>query len=819
MSKETLTDPAPDSPPLPVSSFLSPVDGLIRDGTLAPPLLPGQLAALDRFEVLRLIGAGGMGLVFLARDPASGGKVAIKFLKPALHQHPQIIERFRGEAFRLQRLQHPHLVQVLEVSGGEKSPYFVMPFFERSLAHEIAPGRPMTIERVLDVALAIARALAHVHSRNLVHGDLKPANVLVDSAAGALLADFGLSLALNDPAIDGASEQFVGTAAYVSPQLARREGEDTRRDIYAFGALLYEMLTGQPPYLGESTKDILEKVQAGPPQPIRQLNRKVPPHLVAIAETAMAREHRNRYANMADVVSDLERVAQGRAPQRATRWSNRRGMLTGAAVAAAATVAAIVLWLRPTEEEGHKTLPADVFRPRLEVLRRIEIPAGADWPNAVPCNADKDGLADLAVSTGISWLVVAGTGQILSGTAPLEPLVMCNVGTAADLDGDGFDEVFVGWAAETNLHIAAFNLNRNARAGFQTTGTGCINAHGRQDYTGINARKVMDLDRDGRRELLAIVDTGWCRSPRGLACFDLQAGQLQWQHIIAPSPKEPALADLNGDGRLDVVLGSHAVNNTNRLGDGTDDAHCYVYGISHDGKLLWKKEAGSAYAWAHPLVTSVSGGREPAVFAWIEAAAIDREPGGETEIGRIVRLHPESGRTLATFDAGARLFSCLAEDLDGDGQVEVLATDRTGSLHILDLMLNPIRNMKVVSNSFTSVHLKLAAVTNLASATGRFVIMTSVAEEFVEGRDTGAQPAVINLRYFHNVSVLVLDTALSITAKHVLAEKLTADPGLSALLLNMDGDPFPEIVAFSGAESPRVLKYRPGETSAAGRRR
>jgi hypothetical protein len=412
------------------------------------------------------------------------------------------------------------------------------------------------------------------------------------------------------------------------------------------------------------------------------------------------------------------------------------------------------------------------------------------------------------VATRDSWLIVAGTGQILSSALPLEPLVMGNVGAAADVDGDGFDEVFVGWSAETNLHIAAFNQNRNARRRFQATGTGCINPHGRQDYSGISARAIADLEHDGKRELLAVVDTGWCKAPRGLWCFDLETGQTRWQFPVAPAPKGPVIADLNGDGLLDMVLGSHAVSNGNRLIDGTDDAHSYVYAVAHDGRLLWRREFGNTYVWSHPLVSPVAGSREPAVFAWMEGEAINRESIGEPEVGRIARLHPANGRTLSTFDAGARLFSCLAEDLDGDGRIEILATDRSGFLHLLDLELRPIQSVRIVTNQIGSVHLKLAAITNLSNARDRFLVFTTFQEEFVEGKNTGGQPEVVNLRHYHEASVLVLDTHLQQVAKHVLWDMLTLEPSVAVRLLNMDADSSLEIVVLSNVEPPRVLKFR-----------
>ena len=308
-------DSTPD-PPLPVSSFLSPVSALIRDGILAPPALPGQFAALDRFEVLRLIGAGGMGLVFLARDPATGNKVAIKLLKPELAVNEAAVERFLSEARHAQQLRHPGIVPVLEISTRAGRPYFVMPHFERgSLARMLPAGQALNREEILPLARRIAEALQHAHGQNIIHRDLKPANILIDHEGGACLADFGLARNLiGDSLFDPGQGHCEGTAPYMSPAVAANEAEDTRCDIYSFGALLYEMLTGRPPYDGPGTLEILQKIREGPPQPVLEINPQASSELAIIAGGAMERAHRDRYASMADVITDLERVQNGRPP-------------------------------------------------------------------------------------------------------------------------------------------------------------------------------------------------------------------------------------------------------------------------------------------------------------------------------------------------------------------------------------------------------------------------------------------------------------------------------------------------------------------------
>jgi serine/threonine protein kinase len=168
----------------------------------------------------------------------------------------------------------------------------------------------------LDIAIQVADGLQFAHRRGIIHRDLKPANILLGAAGQTCLADFGLARTMfNDTIVDVERDQMEGTAPYMSPGVAAGNAEDTRCDIYAFGALLYEMLTGEPPYAGRTTQDIRKQILAGPPKahPPAQ-NPEADAGLAAIAEGAMARELRNRYADMTDVIADLERVKQNRKP-------------------------------------------------------------------------------------------------------------------------------------------------------------------------------------------------------------------------------------------------------------------------------------------------------------------------------------------------------------------------------------------------------------------------------------------------------------------------------------------------------------------------
>ena len=305
-------DPSGFAPP--VSAFAGPVAELIAQRMLAPPARPGVLAALDQFEIIRIIGGGGMGIVLLAQDSRGSREVAIKLIKSELVSEQQVVHRFLKEAGHLKRLRHINIVPVDEISERPEAPYFVMPYFAKgSLASRIRPGYPLENETVLDIATQVAEGLSFAHRSGIIHRDLKPANILVSENDHVCIADFGLARTMfNDTFVDAQSRQLEGTAPYMSPAVAAGDAEDTRCDTYSYGALLYEMLTGNPPYKGNNTKEILNKILAGPPEPILNVNPRADRALVAVAEKAMARELRDRYADMRDALKDLERIKDGK---------------------------------------------------------------------------------------------------------------------------------------------------------------------------------------------------------------------------------------------------------------------------------------------------------------------------------------------------------------------------------------------------------------------------------------------------------------------------------------------------------------------------
>ena len=275
------------------------------------------------------------------------------------------------------------------------------------------------------------------------------------------------------------------------------------------------------------------------------------------------------------------------------------------------------------------------------------------------------------------------------------------------------------------------------------------------NYSGIVAKKIVDMDGDGRQELLAFVDTGWGLTPRGVCRFDFSSGCSRWLHEIAPTPWAMETLDLDGGGKLGVIVGSNSTSNGNRLPDGTDDSHCYLYAVSQDGRPLWTREVGTHHVRATPLVVKTRSANKPRLYAWLAAAAENRE----REVGEIIELD-YLGNVVSRYDAGAYLLSCLAADLNDDGTDVILASDRLGRLHELNPDLTLRRKVTVATPRFTSVELKLVAVTNLTGRAAKQIVLTSAHHEVGSGRNLGNDRVTVNVRFWHDLSVVVLDVRL-----------------------------------------------------------
>jgi serine/threonine protein kinase len=308
------------------------------------------------YEALDVLGRGGMGIVLLARNIQTGEKVAIKVLRSELRDTPQAVRMFHREAKHMARLEHPNILPVLQRSSSSNpdTAWYAMPYLPRgSLMERLSAKKPLDRETILRIVRQVADALRFAHEHGIIHRDLKPANILLDEEGKAYLSDFGLLRTLyNDSVLDVRRPQCLGTAPYMSPRTAAGQAEDVRCDIYAFGAVLYELLTGRPPYFGNDVEAVVNQILSGPPEPIGRLNPRADPGLARIAEGAMARALRDRYAVMEDVIADLDRVAAGQEPVGpGTRTEKPRHGLqivafTALAVAAVSMLAAAFLLMQ-----------------------------------------------------------------------------------------------------------------------------------------------------------------------------------------------------------------------------------------------------------------------------------------------------------------------------------------------------------------------------------------------------------------------------------------------------------------------------------------
>ncbi|MFB7505284.1 protein kinase domain-containing protein [Streptomyces broussonetiae] len=269
----------------------------------------------QRYELVEQLGQGGMGTVYRAVDHRLRRTVAVKTLSAELVRQPQFLARFQREAHAAAALNHPGVATVYDVGedavDGFAAPYLVMEYVEgRTLAHELRDG-PLPAEQAADVAGQVLEALRHSHGHGIVHRDIKPANVMLTRAGTAKILDFGIAKALSEVAtrLTGTGVA-VGTPAYLAPEQIEGRDTDHRTDLYAVGCLLYELLTGRPPYTGESPFSVMHQHLVQEPVPPSLLRPGLSPGVDAVVLRALRKRREDRFADAAEMKSELERVAQ-----------------------------------------------------------------------------------------------------------------------------------------------------------------------------------------------------------------------------------------------------------------------------------------------------------------------------------------------------------------------------------------------------------------------------------------------------------------------------------------------------------------------------
>ena len=277
----------------------------------------GQI--ISHYEITAKLGEGGMGVVYKAQDLKLDRPVALKFLPPHLLGNEDVRKRFEREAKAAAALQHPNICPVYEIDEVDGRMFIAMAFLEgEELTKRIEEG-PLSVERLLDIAIQVARGLQEAHSKGVVHRDIKPANIMDTTSGQAVLMDFGLAQLASSSSKLTQDGTTIGTSAYMSPEQTTGEKVDHRTDVWALGVVLYEMATGQAPFQGHYQQAILYSILNEQPEPITAIRAGVPTALERIADKCLAKRADERYQTVSDLLADLsalKRVSDSAASKR-----------------------------------------------------------------------------------------------------------------------------------------------------------------------------------------------------------------------------------------------------------------------------------------------------------------------------------------------------------------------------------------------------------------------------------------------------------------------------------------------------------------------
>jgi serine/threonine protein kinase/TolB-like protein/Tfp pilus assembly protein PilF len=278
---------------------------------------------ISHYQVLSLLGAGGMGEVYLADDTSLRRKVALKLLPPAFTRDPERLHRFKQEARSVSALNHPNILTIYEVGVIDETHFIATEFIDGRSLRELLHGQPLELSEALDIAIQIAAALTAAHEAGIIHRDIKPENVMVRRDGIVKVLDFGLAK-LTEPVVTAKvgtetptlvkmtteAGRVLGTPQYMSPEQARGQKADARSDIFSLGVVLYEMLSGQPPFVGESPIEVMAAILNREPAPLNQSVAGPPDELPRIVGKALRKNREERYQTAGALLSDLKRLKE-----------------------------------------------------------------------------------------------------------------------------------------------------------------------------------------------------------------------------------------------------------------------------------------------------------------------------------------------------------------------------------------------------------------------------------------------------------------------------------------------------------------------------
>jgi eukaryotic-like serine/threonine-protein kinase len=268
---------------------------------------------LDSYEIERPLGEGAYAETYKARDTRSGDTVVLKIPNPLLFADPALFQRYRRETEIARRLQHDGVQRSLDLGESRTEPYLVLEYIEGdNLRRRLRNFEgPVPVDKAVDWGSQLAEALAYLHSQGIVHRDLKPENVLVTEDDRLKIADFGTALLAGARRLTWRHlSESLGTPDYMSPEQIQGDRGDPRSDVYAWGVMMYEMLTGRVPFEGDNWLAAMAGHLQGTPKSIRAVRKDVPPGLEAVVLHAMRRYPENRYQSAEEILADLDRLGE-----------------------------------------------------------------------------------------------------------------------------------------------------------------------------------------------------------------------------------------------------------------------------------------------------------------------------------------------------------------------------------------------------------------------------------------------------------------------------------------------------------------------------
>ena len=471
-----------------------------------PAKAPLHTPNVSGFEIIEELGRGGMGVVYKARQVSLRRAVALKIVATELHGTPEALTRFRAEAEAIAELHHPNIVHVYDILPYEGAACLVMEFVEGGTLDGRLAGKPMAPLEAARLVQTLAKAMQAVHERGIVHRDLKPANILLARDGTPKITDFGLAKRLDQSGLKTRSGYVMGTPHYMAPEQA--EGASQRigpaTDVHALGAILYETLTGKPPFRGETTANILKQVLLDEPAPPSRLAAAVPPALEAICLRCLRKDPAQRYPSAAALADDLGRFLSESAP----------------ATTAVAPTAALPAVMAPT---AAKPAAAPAHAPAATTaIDPVPRPAWR-WRRIVPIAV----VLSLAFATVLAFNPAArrwvfaffGGGD---GTAAPRPIHLQwqLLASPATEDNEPFDRI--AFPSETIGYLAS------RRAVYKTVDGG-------------DAWQKLALPPPGRVHVLTFVDDkhGWLGADKLLQTAD---GGATWSEVDLPVPMRAVTA-------------------------------------------------------------------------------------------------------------------------------------------------------------------------------------------------------------------------------------------------------------------------------------